>query len=152
MRLPWMVLLRDLSLLAATLVLWALSRRLDAAAAPAAVPVAILAGVAAVAIGFLAHEWGHLGGALASAARVDYPGPRSLFLFRFDEHNTRRQFLWMSAGGFAMSALFVVLLLALLSPTHLADRVALGLAALGVGATLVIELPQAWRVYRGAAP
>lgn len=151
MYLPWRVLLRDLCLMAATLALWALSRELDAAQARAALPVAIGAGIAATGMGFLAHEWGHLAGALLSGSAVDYPrGIGSLFLFRFDDgRNTRRQFLWMSSGGFVASAGVVLLLLWLLSPQRLADRVALGLTGLGVLATLVLEVPGAWRAYRG---
>lgn len=154
LRQPWKLLLRDLVLAAATLALWTLSRRLEASAVSpaAAVPVAILAGLALPGIGFLLHEWGHLAGARLVGGVVAYPERlRSPFLFRFDPvRNGRRAFLWMSGGGFVASGVFLGALLAGLSLTHLADRIALGLAALGVLATLLLELPQAWRVYRGA--
>ncbi|MGH2670772.1 MAG: hypothetical protein ACRDH5_16950 [bacterium] len=153
MRAPWNLLVRDLALAAATLALWLLSRRLDASASAAAVPVAVLAGLALPGVGFLAHEWGHLAGARLAGSVIDYPASlRSPFLFHFDgARNGRRQFLWLSAGGFVASAVFLGGLLAGLSLNHLADRIALGLAAIGVLATLVLEVPQAWRVYRGAS-
>jgi hypothetical protein len=144
--------LRDLAIAAATLGLWALDARLRGAGGGLAAAVAIVTGALTAVCGYLAHEWGHLAGAL-SAGAVVHPGERatSLFLFRFDSsRNGREAFLRMSYGGFAASALAVVALLALLPLRALSGQVALALVALGVGATFVVEVPVAWRVARGA--
>ncbi len=153
MKLPLQLLARDSLLVCATLGLWFWSRQLDGLSTPLAVSVAIAAGVMTAVSGYLAHEWGHLCGALLRGSVVELPkGITAVFLFKFNsEQNSREQFLWMSMGGFVSSALIVALLLALLSFDRLADQVALGLTLAGVIATLVLEVPPAVRVYRGAA-
>lgn len=113
----------------------------------------ILAALFTVLIAYLLHEWGHLVGALLTRSVVHLPDGAlsSPFLFRFDTgRNTRHQFLVMSLGGFIASVLVVLALLMLLPLERLSGRLALGLIALGVLATLVLELPVAWRVYRGS--
>lgn len=146
--------LRDTLLVAAAVLLWQLSHALDAASSPWRVPVAILAGLMIPIAGFLAHEWGHLIGARVAGARVHMPASvLTLFLFDYKvAENTRGHYLSLSAGGFIASGLVVALLLVGLSFDHLADQIALALTALGVIATFVIEMPPAWRVYRGGAP
>lgn len=144
------LLLRDLAILALTLLLWNLYGHLGDRHDAAARSVAIVTGVATVIAGFLAHEWGHLLGALSRGSTVEFP-PRlaSVFLFQFDpKKNSREQFLAMSMGGFIASAIVIVLLLALLSFDGLAERVTFILTGLGVLATFVIEIPGAVRVYR----
>jgi F0F1-type ATP synthase assembly protein I len=142
---------RDIAVILAAIALWQFSHQLDAGGAGGRIPVAILAGIMIPVAGFLAHEWGHLIGAWAGGSTVHMP--RSVFtLFLFDyqpAENSRAQFLRLSCGGFIASGLVVVLLLAVLSLDHLADQIALGLTLLGVIATFVIELPPAWRVYKG---
>ena len=77
----------------------------------------------------------------------------SPFLFRFDLHrNTRRQFTWMASGGFVSSLLLVVFLVAVLPSGLLATWIALGLTALGVLATFVIEVPEFWGVVVRGGP
>lgn len=103
--------------------------------------------------GYLVHEWGHLIGAWLIRSTFFLPEhiAASPFLFRFDNlRNTRRHFTWMVWGGFVSSALLVVFLLVALPKDLLAAQVALGLTALGVIATFVIEVPEFWRVVRGA--
>ena len=152
MKQPIPLLLRDLAVIAATLALWRWSRELDAAHATLATPVAIAAGISAALSSFLLHEWGHLLGAMAARSSVEFPPHiRSVFLFKFGGDNDRRQYLWMSGGGFASSILVIALLLWTLSFHALADWVAIGLVVAGVIATFVLELPPAWRVLRGAA-
>jgi hypothetical protein len=143
--------LRDAMLVAASILLWQFSHQLDAVGSAWRVPVAILAGVMIPVAGFLAHEWGHLIGARAGGSTVHMPkGVLTLFLFDYRAaENSRAQFLKLSCGGFVASGLVVALLLAVLSFDHLADLTALGLTLLGVIATFAIELPPAWRVYRG---
>jgi len=70
---------------------------------------------------------------------------------RFDaDRNGRAQFAAMSLGGFAASATIVTALAAWLPLHALSGRVALGLTAAGVLATLVLEVPPFVRVLRGA--
>lgn len=145
--------LRDAVLVLGIVLLWLASHRLDAQASAWALPVAIAAGILVPVGGFLAHEWGHLIGAWASRSTVHMP--RSVFtIFLFDfkpAENSRGQFLSVSYGGFIASGLVVALLLATLSLDQLADQIALGLTLLGVLATFVLEIPPAWRVYRGGS-
>lgn len=146
------LLLRDLGLLALAILLWRWSHALQAAASALTLPVAILSGALLTWIGYLAHEWGHLLGALAGGSRVELPQRLlAVFLFKFDSsRNNRRQFLGMSMGGFVASGLVLAIYVALLSMPWWADRIALALTLLGVVATLILEVPGAWRVYKGA--
>lgn len=152
MKLPMHMLLRDVVVIVATLALWCWSRELDATQGALAIPVAILAGASAAVAGFLLHEWGHLLGALAGGSVVEYPSTiRSIFLFKFGESNGRHQYLWMSGGGFAASIAVIIVLALTLNFHALADWIAIALVVAGVIATFILELPPAWRVFRGAA-
>ncbi|AXQ27399.1 hypothetical protein D0B54_01265 [Solimonas sp. K1W22B-7] len=146
------LLLRDLALVAATVALVGWSHVLQTAASALHWPLAILAGALVAVSGYLAHEWGHLLGALSRGSRVELPPQlAAVFLFKFDsDRNDRRQFLAMSMGGFIASILVVALLLAVLDLHYWADRIALGLVVLGVAATFILEVPGAWKVYKGA--
>ena len=55
----------------------------------------------------------------------------------------------MSGGGFLATPLVVALFLAVPPRDVLAGQLALGITALGVLATVVLEFPPAWRVLRG---
>jgi len=144
--------LREVFLFVLCLLCW----RLDALARPlggaSAFGAALLAALGTVLVAFLAHEWGHLAGARWRRSVV-YP-PRSLvsvFVFHFDtERNDARQFVAMSVGGFVVSALVVALLIAVLPLDALSGRIALALVAIGVIATLILEVPAAWKVAHGA--
>jgi hypothetical protein len=152
-RVPFNILLRDSVLLLATLGLWVLSRHIEPRPSLAATAIDLAAGVMTAVIGFLLHEWGHLIGCWLGRSVVYLPDSiTSVFLFKYDlVKNSRRQFMAMAYGGFVASALIVPALLLLLSFEHFADRVALVLVTLGVIATFVFEVPQAWRVYHGGA-
>lgn len=103
--------------------------------------------------GYLLHEWGHLLGALAWRCRFELPRRpfESPFLFRFErDGNTRPQFFAMALGGFVASTLTVIFLALTLPWTLLASQIALTLTAVGVLATLVIEVPEFLRVWNGA--
>ena len=151
MKLPIHMLLRDVVVLVATFALWSWSRELDAVHSALAIPVAILAGASAAVAGFLLHEWGHLLGALIAGSAVSYPSTiRSIFLFKFGESNGRRQYLWMSGGGFAASIVVIAVMAVTLSFNAVADWIALALVVAGVLATFILEIPPAWRVLRGA--
>jgi len=116
------------------------------------VALAVVTALATTLVGYLAHEWGHLLGALAARASFQLPKSPfvSPFLFKFDRAgNSRPQFFAMALGGFAASILSVVLFVLLLPWGLLATTLALTLIALGVAATLIIEVPEFWRVWRG---
>src|SRR5689334_12572888 len=115
MLIPARVILRDLAFLAVTLALWHWTRELQAAPSSALlIGVSIVTAAATAFAGFLAHEWGHLSGAIAGGSVYEPPdGVLSLFHFKFNsDRNTRRQFLLMSNGGFLVSAAVVALLFA----------------------------------------
>jgi ribosomal protein S18 acetylase RimI-like enzyme len=143
--------LRDLALVAAALALWAADARVRGDGGALATPLAVATGGLTALAGYLAHEWGHLTGAWLGGSIV-HPAasPASVFLFRFDvDRNDRRQFAWMSLGGFAATAVVVALLLIVLPRDALAGQVALGLTAAGVLATAALELPPFFRVLAG---
>lgn len=112
----------------------------------------VIAGVLTAVCGFLAHEYGHLWASLASGAKVTFPtSPISTLLFHFDSaSNTRRQFLWMSFGGYFASAIGVGAIAALVPFDAWSGRTALGLAGIGMLVTFVLEVPITLRVWRGA--
>ena len=148
------LILRDMSLMAIGALLWALTLQSASINTLAVIALNGLTALMTVLLGYLLHEWGHLAGAWISGSVVHLPAGAwgSPFLFRFDTgRNNRQQFLAMSAGGFIASALVVAALLLLLPMPLLASRLALGLTVLGVLATFMLEIPPAWRVYRGNA-
>lgn len=144
--------LRELLFFILCLLCW----RLDAALRPQggmfAFGAALLAGLSTVLVAFLAHEWGHLAGAWARRSVVYPPcSLRSVFVFYFDtDRNSGSQFVAMSLGGFVISALVVALLIAILPLGALSGRIALTLVGIGVIATLILEVPAAWKVAHGA--
>lgn len=150
---PTHLALRDLAIAIVTAAIWALYLPRAGESSAFVVALAGLAGALTAVVGFLVHEWGHLAGARYTRSRYHHPrSVASIFLFKFeDEGNDRRQFLWMANGGFLASALTIAALVAVMDLGRLGDRIALGLSALGVLATLVLELPPAIRVYRGEA-
>ncbi|WP_428309334.1 hypothetical protein [Hydrocarboniphaga sp.] len=144
---------RDALLIAITLVLWKLTVDVGEPHDIGGYALHLGTAVLTVLCGYLIHEWGHLIGAWLIHSRFFLPESivASPFLFRFDNlRNTRRHFTWMVWGGFISSALLVIFLLLVLPKDLLAAQVALGLTALGVLATFVIEVPEFWRVLRGA--
>jgi hypothetical protein len=149
---PAKVVVRDLLVLAITLLMWAWVRQLQHTPGALYVTVAFLTGGLTAFSGFLGHEWGHLIGArMAGGVYAPPESVFSIFLFRFNSDlNTREQFVSMSMGGFVSSVLIVALLFWQLSFDHLADQVALGLTVLGVIATFILEVPDAWKVHKGA--
>jgi hypothetical protein len=148
---PWKHGLRDLALLAATLVLWRADAAVRGDAGVWPVLIAVATGTLTTFIGYLAHEWGHFAGARAGGSIVRVPtSAREILLFNFDsDRNSREQFLLMSSGGFLASALVIALFLAVLPLPSLAALIALGLTAAGVIATAILEVPPFVRVLRG---
>lgn len=143
--------LRELAVVAVCLGCWQLDAALRDQGGALAFGAALLAAASTVLVGFLAHEWGHLGGAWLARSAVAPGGLLSPFVFYFDtERNSGRQFVAMSLGGFLVSALVVAVLVALLPLHALSGQMALGVVVIGVIATLVLEVPAAWRVAHGA--
>ncbi|MBL8915049.1 MAG: hypothetical protein JNM17_30375 [Archangium sp.] len=136
---PRHLFIRDLAIVALTAAAWAFER-------------GVVAGVLTAVCGFLAHEYGHLWASLASGAKVTFPpSALSTLLFHFDSaSNTRRQFLWMSFGGYFASAIAVTAIVLLVPLDAWSGRVALALAGVGTIVTLVLEVPITLRVVRGA--
>lgn len=137
------LLLRDLLIAGLVAGAWVLALPLSAGSGPTADLAGVLLGAGFFVVAHLAHEWGHLLGAVATGARV--AAPRRLgspFLFSFDSrHNSRRQFVIMSLSGFAVTGLSLYVAYGLLPEAALATRVARGAAMLGATLTLVLEVP-----------
>ncbi|MDP3859929.1 MAG: hypothetical protein Q8Q73_19380 [Stagnimonas sp.] len=148
------LLVRDSLLIALTLALWSWTLELGRPQGAGPIAIHLATALMTVLCGYLVHEWGHLCGALLARGQVVLPRPfESPFLFRFDLHrNSRRQFAWMASGGFVSSLLLVLLLVTVLPYALLASQVALGLVALGVLATFVIEVPEFWGVVVKGGP
>lgn len=143
----WALVARDAVILAITGAIWRW-----AMGEPEAWTPAVLAALLTAASGYVLHEWGHLIGALLRRAVFELPATpfETFFLFRFNrDANTRAQFFSMALGGFVASLLTVIALVLWLPADRLATTLALTVTGLGVLATLVIEVPEFWRVARG---
>lgn len=114
--------------------------------------VTVFAGVLTAFVGFLMHEYGHLTASLATGAKVSYPrSPLCTLIFHFDSaQNDRRQFLWMSMGGYLATLVAVGLIIALCPLDAWSGRISLLLAGAGTIVTFVLEVPITVRVLRGA--
>jgi hypothetical protein len=142
--------IRDLAILLLTIVLWVASFGLDAGTTLASV-VSISAGIGAAICAYNFHEWGHLVAARMTDSAFT-PAKRLLspFLFSYDEtQNTKRQFLIMSLGGFAATAVFVVAFLLWMPQDQQAGRIALRGALILASLTVIIELPIFFRALLG---
>jgi membrane-associated protease RseP (regulator of RpoE activity) len=150
--LPRRFLIRELAIVALTALAWMTDERLHARHDATAYGVAVVTALLTAYAGFLAHEWGHLLLARVVGSVVSYP--RSLFsslLFHFDSaHNDRRQFMWMSAGGYLASLVGVALIVAFV-PLRLSGWLSIAFAGAGVLATFILEIPITVRVLRGAS-
>lgn len=137
------LLARDLAVVALVLLAWWAAAPLSAGRGPAADLSGALLGIGAFVVGHLAHEWGHLVGALATGSRVAAPARLgSPFLFSFDSRrNSQRQFVIMSLSGFAVTAMALVVVYGLLPEGLLATRVARGLIVFAASLTVFLEVP-----------
>lgn len=142
--------IRDLTILMATIGFWWLSLSAEPGTTLASV-LSISAGVGAAICAYNLHEWGHLIGARLTHS-VYVPAKRliSPFLFSYDaEHNTRKQFLIMSLAGFAATAVFLAAFLLWMPQDQQAGRIALRAAVFLAGLTVVIEFPIFFRTLFG---
>lgn len=144
-------LVRDLALLALCILAWRLNLSEFAAGNVASVLCSALTVVLTVLASYEVHEWGHLSGALLTGSKVHAPDRLiHQFLFHFDgQRNDRHQFVGMSIGGLAASLLALAVLLLVLPLDTWTARIVLGLVGIGIIATFLREVPEAWRVHRG---
>lgn len=143
---------RDLLIAALLVGVWTTERRFMPGDGALFWVLSIAAGLGYAVMGFLLHEWGHLTGSRLAGAVV-HPAPRlfSPLLFHFDTSaNDRRQFLWMSMGGYAVSAAWLTFVLATADTARWSGRIALGFVVIGAIGTVVAEVPTTLRVWRGA--
>ena len=114
--------------------------------------VAVVTGVLTAFVVFLVHEYGHLVASLATGAKVSYPRwPVTALIFHFDSaQNDRRQFMWMSMGGYVATVIAVGLIIAFCPLDAWSGRISLVLAGAGTVVTFVLEVPITLRVWRGA--
>jgi hypothetical protein len=148
--------LRDGALALAALSLWAAADAWYAATGLAfAALLSVLDGVAVgAALGLLAHEWGHFGGARWGGGIAPTTGITTLFpIFVFDmQRSDPRAFRAMSVAGNAAHWL-VVGLLAVLVPLDAPGRIALLCGAFGFAvASSTTEFPVIRRAFAGATP
>ena len=142
---------RDVLIAALLIGIWTTDRRLAHGAGAVFWALSLVSGLGYAVMGFLLHEWGHLIGSRLTGSVV-HPAPSLLrpLLFHFDTSvNDRRQFLWMSMGGYAASALWLTFLVVTADTSRWSDRIALGVVLLGVVGTFVAEVPTTVRVWRG---
>lgn len=144
-------LLRDSILLAITAALIVGDAMLTGSAGALPVIVGVAAGAMAAVLAFLIHEWGHLIGTFASGGVAHArPSLGAIFLFHFDvEKSTRKQFLAMSYGGYLATAIAVIPLAAWIDVSRVSGITGLVLSVLGIGATLILEIPTTVKVARG---
>jgi len=150
----WVVIARDVAVLAAALSLFAAAdawHQLTGATVSAALSV-----VDGLLVGFLAtgllHEWGHYAGAKLSGGHAPLrPATAFLPLFDFDyAHNTQDQFRAMSIGGNAAHWVAIAVLILGL-PLSTLGQAALASSALGFGVfASSIEFPVIWHAYHGS--
>lgn len=136
-------LIRDGLIVAGAIALWWLVAPLSAGTSWVADLSGWVSGLLLTACAYLAHEWSHYLGAVATGSHAPL-GTRlsTAFLFSFDaETNSLLQFVVMSISGFVATALAVWLFYTALPDALLATRVARGgvvfLSLLG----FVLELP-----------
>ena len=144
------LLLRDGLITASCACLWWLEARGGLTGLGGTV-ISILAGLSTGVVAFLVHEWGHAAGSKLSGATIYFADRvTSLFLFFFDtDASTKQQFVAMSMGGYAASAVALVAALVWLPRDQLSGQVGLAIVGIGIVATLVAEVPTTIRVARG---
>lgn len=143
---------RDLALLALCILAWRLNLSEFAASnIVLSVACSAVAVILTVLASYEVHEWGHLSGALLTGSKVHAPNRMiHQFLFHFDgSANDRRQFVGMSIGGLAASVLALIVLLLVLPLATWTAKIILALVGIGIIATFLREVPEAWRVHRG---
>lgn len=143
---------RDVAIAALLIGIWTVEPRFTPTDGALFWLLSVLAGLGYAVMGFLLHEWGHLAGSKLSGSVV-HPAPTLTdpLLFHFDTSvNDRRQFLWLSFGGYLVSAAWLTFTLATVDTSRWSGRIGIGFVAVGVLGTIVAEVPTTVRVWRGA--
>lgn len=146
---------RDGAIVLAAWLAWGGGAHRTVGVGPVADALGVLLGLLVGACAFVSHEWGHFLGARVAGAVVHAPrGIGSVYLFSFDSRrNSRRQFLFMSFGGFVITGVAVWVTQALLPDGLLATRVARGAILVLASLTVVFEIPLVlWAVLVGSLP
>ena len=135
--------LRDLALLATTLLGWTAFAPLSAGQGVLANFTGVTLGVAGGVCAWFAHEWGHVLAAWAAGSKLRAPNKlASVYLFGFDNKtHSRGQFVTMSLGGFVATAGVYALIHFYLPQDWLATRVVHGLVLLEIAVTVALEVP-----------
>lgn len=134
---------RDLALLVATVLGWALFAPISGGEGWFANFVGAGLGLAAGACAWVAHEWGHVLAALMVRSKLRAADKlSSIYLFGFDNKtHTRGQFVVMALGGFAATALVFTGMILYLPSDLLATRIAQGVVMLEIALTVTLEVP-----------
>ena len=152
---PWTILIRDVVLMAATLVLWSIANGWQVShPSPVRNAAAVAAGVLfSLLWGYLLHEWGHLAGVWSARGRVQPSlSATALKLFTFlPEQNSQAQFVSLTVGGLTAVWLLAAGLLLFLPSGTPAGTAAIWVAVGGATFTTAVEGPVAWRAVRRAA-
>lgn len=134
--------LRDSGIVALAVAAWWALAGVSAGDGPAADAAGVVCGGLGGAVAFVLHEWGHLVAGLAAGGTFPVASDlKSPFLFDIDPDNGIRQFTIMSLGGFAVTAVGIVVVYTLLPDALLATRVARGVVVFLALLTLVLEVP-----------
>jgi hypothetical protein len=155
MDMPWLLLARDLVIASILLSLWAGADAAYAVMGSRFVgAISVLdAFVAALAVGYIVHEWGHFAGARLSGGTAPANDWKNLQLFRFDFAKSEPQhFQWMTVGG-NLTPWLLVGLIAASVPIDTPGRTFLFSVALGGAAFVnITELPVLWATRMGTQP
>lgn len=151
----WKFAVRDALIFSVVGVLWTTFVHLSAGTGLWSDLAGLLLGLGFGACVFLLHEWGHLLGGLATGSTMHAPERlTSRYLFSFDSrHNTRKQFLAMSFGGFVVTGLAVWCAYGALSEPLQAARVARGVIMFLATLTVLLEFPLViWSLVASSIP
>ncbi len=146
---------RDLIVAAATASVWLAARDWMAGTGPVADLLGLMAGLGTAFCALKVHEWGHFLGAAATGSSYRLATRLgSTFMFAFDsKHNTKRQFVIMSLGGFIGTAIVLIGSYTLLPDELLATRITRGVAVLGALAGIILEVPLLlWGMFAKSLP
>ncbi len=152
---PWTLLARDLLISAAMLSLWAGADAAYAVMDSSFVGlISVLdAFLAALAVGYIVHEWGHFAGARLSGGVAPANGWKDLQLFRFDfEQSQPLHFVWMTIVG-NLTPWLLTLVIAVSVPLDTPGRSFLfAVAFSGSVFVNITELPVLWKTLHGTDP
>ena len=134
---------RDATIIALAVFVWWLIAARSGGSGTIADLCGFVAGVMLGVTAFLLHEWGHvLAGLAAGSAMAINENLRSPSMFSFDAgRNSLKQFVIMSLGGFAVTAVLLFSYYTYLPDTLLASRVARGAVGFLALLAIVLELP-----------